>query len=139
VNIYKNISSGLQLVWFSFEDELKTIMKDKGAMLILVLAVFAYPLVYSVAYMNNVVRDIPVTIVDLDNTSSSRQMIRMLGATKELSVAQEVGSLNEARQLFWDGESKGVIFIPEGFEKDLLRGFQTSVSVYCDASYFFDL
>jgi ABC-2 type transport system permease protein len=26
--------------------------------------------------------------------------------------------------------------IPEGFEKDLLKGFQTSVSVYCDASYF---
>ena len=135
-NIRKNITSGLDLTWFSFIDELKTIMNDKGAMLIFFLAVFAYPLVYSIAYKNNVVRDIPVTIVDLDNTATSRQMIRMLGATKELSVAQEVGSLHEARQLFWDGNSKGIILIAEGFEKDLLKGYQTSVSVYCDASYF---
>jgi ABC-2 type transport system permease protein len=136
LNIANAIDEGLQLTWFSFTDELKTIVKDNGAMLILVVAVFAYPLTYSLAYMNNVVRDIPVTIVDLDNTSSSRQMIRMLGATKELSISQEVGSLHEARQLFWDGQSYGVVLIPGGFEKDLLKGFQTSVSVYCDASYF---
>ena len=134
--IPKAVLSGLDLTWFTFVDELKTILRDKGAMLIFFLAVFAYPLVYSLAYKNNVVRDIPVTIVDLDNSASSRQMIRMLGATKEVSVAQEVGSLHEARQIFWDGNSKGIVLIPEGFEKELLRRSQTSVSVYCDASYF---
>lgn len=136
INIPKAVFSGLDLTWFSFVDELKTILKDKGAMLIFFLAVLAYPLIYSIAYKNNVVRDIPVTVVDLDNSASSRQMIRMLGATKEIEVAQEAGSLHEARQLFWDGNSKGVILIPEGFEKNLLKGLQTSVSVYCDASYF---
>ena len=135
-DIRKNIISGLQLTLFSFVDELKTIFRDQGAMLILFFAVFAYPLVYSIAYKNNVVRDIPVTIVDLDKTATSRQMIRMLDATKELIVDEKVGSLHEARQRFWDGNSKGVILIPEGFEKDLLKGNQTSVSVYCDASYF---
>jgi len=127
---------GLDITWFEFVDELKTIFKDQGALLIFFFAVIAYPIVYSIAYKNNVVRDIPVTIVDLDHTTSSRQLTKMLGATKELSVAQEVGSLHEARQIFWDGNSKGVVVIPEGFEKDLLKGVQTSVSVYCDASYF---
>jgi len=136
LNFRRNITSGLDLTWFSMVDELKTIFSDSGAMLILFFAVFSYPLVYSIAYKNNVVRDIPVTIVDLDKTSVSRQMTRMFGATKELSVSQEVGSLQEAKQLFWDGNSKGIILIPEGFEKNLSRGFQTSVSVYCDASYF---
>jgi len=136
LNIPKAVFSGLDLTWFSFVDELKTILKDKGAVVIFSLAVLAYPLIYSIAYKNNVVRDIPVTVVDLDNSASSRQMIRMLGATKEIEVAQEAGSLHEARQLFWDGNSKGVILIPEGFEKNLLKGLQTSVSVYCDASYF---
>ena len=134
--IRKNIVSGLDLTWFSFIDELKTIMMDNGALLIFFFAVLAYPLIYSIAYEKNVVRDIPVTIVDLDNTSSSRQMIRMFGATKELSVSQEVSSLHEAKQLFWDGDSKGVVLVAEGFEKELLSGHQASVSVYCDASYF---
>ena len=136
IKIKDNISSGLQLTWFSFVDELKTISKDKGALLILFFAVLTYPLIYSLAYKNNVVRNIPVTIVDLDKTTSSRQMVRMIGATKEMTVAQEVGSMPEARQLFWDGNSKGVILIPEDFEKNLLKGYQTSISVYCDASYF---
>lgn len=135
-DIRKKIILGLDITWFEFVDELKTIFKDQGAMLIMFIAVFSYPVVYSIAYEKNVVRDIPVTVVDLDNTASSRQMIRMLGATKEISVAQEVGSLREARQIFWDGNSKGVILIPEGFEKQLLKGFQASLSVYCDASYF---
>ncbi len=135
-NIKDKFIEGLDLTWFSLVDELKTIVKDKGAMLIFILAVCAYPLVYSIAYMNNVVRDIPITVVDLDHTSSSRQMVKMISATKEISVSQEVGSLHEARQMFWDGDSKGVIMIPEWFEKDLLKGNQTSVSVYCDASYF---
>ena len=136
INIKGSIRSGLQLTWFSFVDELKTILKDKGALLILFFAVLAYPLIYSFAYKNNVVRNIPVTVVDLDKTTSSRQMIRMIGATKEMTVAQEAGSMHEARQLFWDGNSKGVILIPEDFEKNLLKGYQTSISVYCDASYF---
>jgi ABC-2 type transport system permease protein len=136
LKIKKHVLSGLDLTWFSFIDELKTIFKDSGALLILFFAVLAYPVVYSVAYKNNVVRDIPVTVVDLDNTATSRQMIRMFGATKEIAIAQEVGTLTEAKQLFWDGNSKGIIILPEGFEKDLLKGLQTSVSVYCDASYF---
>jgi len=136
LNIHKNITSGLELTWFSLVDELKTIFSDSGALLILFFAVFAYPLAYSIAYKNNVVRDIPVTIVDLDKTGASRQLIRMIDATKELSVNQEVGSFQEAKQLFWDGDSKGIILIPEDFEKNLSKGFQTSVSVYCDASYF---
>ena len=135
-NIVQGLFAWLDLAWFTFTDELKTIFKDQGALLILFVAVFAYPVVYSIAYMNNVVRDIPITVVDLDNTAASRQMIRMLGATKEITVSQEVGSLREAKQLFWDGESKGVVLISEGFEKELLKGRQTSVSVYCDASYF---
>lgn len=130
------VSSAIEQTRFSFVAELKTILKDKGAILILFVAVFTYPLAYSIAYMNNVVRDIPVTVVDLDNSSTSRQMIRMLDATKEIAVAQKAGSLHEARQLFWDEKSKGIILIPEGFERELLKGFQTSVSVYCDASYF---
>jgi ABC-2 type transport system permease protein len=133
--VRKNITSGLELTRFSCFDEIKTIFSDKGAMLIL-LAVIIYPVIYSVAYMNNVVRDIPVEIVDLDHTSSSRQVIRMIDATKEVMNAGETGSLDEAKQMFWDGDSKGVILIPEGFEKNLLKGVTSTISVYSDASNF---
>jgi ABC-2 type transport system permease protein len=133
--VRKKIISGLELAAFSFVDELKTISKDRGALLMFI-AVIIYPVVYSIAYKDNVVRDIPIAIVDLDHSSTSRQMVKMIGATKEIMVTRENGSLEEAKQQFWDGISKGVILIPEGFEKDLLRGSQATVSIYCDATNF---
>jgi ABC-2 type transport system permease protein len=134
-SIRKNIAAGLELARFSFVDELKTVFSDNGALLMFA-AVIIYPIVYSIAYKNNVVRDIPVAIVDLDHTSASRQMKRMIDATKEIRISGESGSLEEAKKHFWDGNAKGVILIPEGFEKDLLKGQQASLSVYCDASNF---
>ena len=133
--VRESITPGLDLTRFSFFDELKTILSDKGALLIL-LAVIIYPVIYSVAYKNNVVRDIPVGIVDLDHTYSSRQLIRMIDATKEVSIAYGSGSLEEAKQKFWDGDSKGVILIPEGFERNLLKALPSSLSIYSDASNF---
>jgi ABC-2 type transport system permease protein len=133
--IRNNIISGLELTAFSLVDELKTIFHDNGALLMFA-AVIIYPIVYSVAYKNNVVREIPVAIVDLDHTTTSRQMIRMIDATKEVRISRANVSLEEAKQQFWDGGSKGIILIPEGFEKNILKGLQSSLSVYCDASNF---
>jgi len=120
----------------AFVEEMKTIFTDGGAILLLIVAVTIYPVVYSIAYKNNVVRDIPVAVVDLDRSQLSRQMSRMLDATKEVAVHTETGNMEEAQKLFWDGTARGIILIPSDFEKGLLKGEQSDITVYCDASYF---
>ncbi len=134
--MWEKIKSGIDATVTSFTEEMKTIFRDGGAILILIIAVTIYPVVYSIAYQNNVVREIPVAVVDRDNSATSRQLIRMLDAAKEIEVFRETGSLSEAKNLFWSGDSKGVFMIPADFEKQLLKGNQTHVSIYCDASYF---
>ncbi len=120
----------------SFSNEWSAILKDRGAVLILIIAVWIYPLVYSIAYQNNVVRDVPMTVVNLDNSSLSRQLIRMIGATQEIKIARETGDFKEAEQLFRDDGAKGIIVIPANFETKILKGEQTHLGLYCDASYF---
>ena len=132
----KFIRKGLDQIFHAFLNEWDSIFKDKGAILILLIAVWIYPLVYSIAYQNNVIREIPVTVVDRDNSALSRQLIRMIGATEEMEVKQETGDFREAEKLFSDGKSKGILLIPENFEKEILRGGQSHVGIYCDASYF---
>ncbi|MEI6677658.1 MAG: ABC transporter permease [Mariniphaga sp.] len=128
--------NGFAQIEHAFLKEGQAIFKDRGAILILFIAVWAYPLVYSIAYQNNVIRNIPMVVVDSDHSTLSRQLVRMIGATQEVEVNLETGNINEAEQLFWDGESKGIIYIPADFEKKVLRGEQTHVGLYCDASYF---
>lgn len=117
-------------------DELKLIITDSGTLLFFVLAMFMYSFLYTLAYESETVKDLPVAIVDLDNSASSRQYSRMADATEQIHIIAKTGSLKEAEQLFYDGDINGVIVIPQHFEKDIFNGTKTNVTVYCDASYF---
>jgi ABC-2 type transport system permease protein len=134
--MWKTLSNGLQLIVYFFTNELKSIIKDAGAVLIFMIALVIYPLLYSIAYEKEVVRDIPIAVVDLDHTAMSRQASRMADATEQLMVTYKPQSLKEAEQLFYQGLVKGVLLIPSHFEKDILSGKQCNVLVYSDASYF---
>lgn len=126
----------LELVGLAFHIELKRILKDPGAMLVLFGALLIYPVIYSVAYQNEVLRDVPIAVVDLDHSKMSRKVRFMLDATQQLETSVICSCMEEARRLFWDGDVKGVIMIPRNFEVDIFKGNQTNVGVYCDASYF---
>lgn len=132
----KNITIGFELTIRFFTEELQNILRDRGALLILIFALIIYPVIYGIAFKNEVVRNIPVAVVDLDQTTSSRQLVRIIGGTEQLEVAATVGSMAEAQTLFYSGQVNGVILIPELFEKDLMTLQQTSVTIYSDAGYF---
>jgi len=119
-----------------YREELRNIRRDTGALLILVGAMLIYPLAYSIAYKNEVVRELKTTIVDFDHTSTSRQLIRMLNGTGQISINREANSLDEAQKDFYEGNSGGIVVIPENFEKDILSGKQSNVAVFADGSYF---
>ena len=119
-----------------FIDEIKLILIDSGAVLFFIVAMFIYSLLYTLGYEKETVRDLPVAVVDLDHSSLSRLYSRMADATEQLQVVCKPGSLKEAEQLFYDGEIKGVLLIPENFEKDIYSGKRTNVTAYCDAGYF---
>lgn len=119
-----------------FLDEIRLIFTDSGTVLIFLIAMFIYPLIYSLGYENETVRELPVAVVDLDHSQLSRQYSRMVDATEQMHVGFKPGSLKEAEALFYKGAVNGVILIPDNFERDILHARQTNATVYCDASYF---
>lgn len=126
----------LSLLAIHFKNELREVFTDRGAVLILVIAMVIYPLVYSIGYSNEVLTELPFGVVDQDQSSLSRQYTRMLDATSGLQVSFEPSTLQEAERLFMNDQIKGVLLIPKGFEKDIYSSHQTSVSLYADGSYF---
>jgi ABC-2 type transport system permease protein len=134
--MFKKIHKGLEMTAQFYRDEIRAIRKDSGAILILVGAMMIYPIVYSIAYKNEVVRELKTTIVDLDRSSSSRQLIKMLQGAEQIIIDHQANSLDEAKDDFYEGNSGGIVVIPQNFEKDILNGKQTNVSVFADGSYF---
>ncbi len=77
-----------------------------------------------------VVKDLPVTVVDMDQTQLSRKIARMINATAAANVVSKSVSLEEARSAMLRGETDAVLYLPEGTEKSVQKGEQTEVALY---------
>lgn len=115
--------------------EYRRMLADEGVVLILVGAMLIYATVYALVYAPEVVRDIPVGVVDDAHTAESRLLVRRLDAAPELRVAGNPAGMEAARQQLFDRRIYAIVHIPENFSRDLSVGRQTTVSVYADASY----
>ncbi len=136
MQMFRKIKKGIEMTGQFFIDELEAIRKDSGAILILLGALLIYPLAYSIAYKNEVIRELSTIVVDLDQTSTSKQLVRMVNGTQQIHIDYTANSLDEARKKFFDLKAGGILVVPENFERDILNGRQTHVSIYADGSYF---
>ena len=115
--------------------ELKTIAKDEGVLLFFFFLPLVYPLLYSWIYNNEVVRDVPIIVVDDSHSASSREFIRRMDASPDVSVALRCRDLAEAKRAVGHGEAYGILYFPKDFDKKLGLMEQAHLGVYCDMSY----
>jgi ABC-2 type transport system permease protein len=105
-------------------------------MIIVILATIAYPLVYGILYNNEVVRNVPIAVVDENSSSRSRKLINLLDATPDIEVLYRSASLEEAKELMKKGKVHGIVVIPSKFSSDIAQGIQTTIVTYADMSGF---
>ena len=117
-------------------NEYRAIFTDSGVVLIFLAGLTIYTLFYPLPYSTEVLMKAPVIPVDQDHTALSRKLMQWVGATEEVRLVDAAGDLAEAQRRVLNSEAGGIFVIPEGFERDVLRGKQAVVSVYADACYF---
>lgn len=118
-----------------FIRELRLILSDGGAMLILLLAILIYTTIYSLAYGAEVVQNIDIAVVDEDNTPTSRAIINGLRSGPNTIVKYELQSITEAKELFYAREVYGIVVISDGFERRLLSSNGAIVGLILDGSH----
>ena len=112
--------------------EMRDMFKDEGALLFVILLPLAYPLLYSWIYNNEVVREVPVAVVDNSHSQTSREFVRHVDASPDVRVAAWSNNLEEASRLVARQEVYGIILLPEDFDRQLGRMQQAHVCVYCN-------
>ena len=115
--------------------ELKALLHDEGVVIFFMLVPLLYPLLYSWIYTNEVTREVPVAVVDMSRTAMSRAFVRQIDASPDVKVASRCNDMEQAKWQVAHERAFGVVYIPEGFERNLLRMDQSVVSVYCDMGY----
>ena len=73
---------------------------------------------------------LPCGVVDLDNTPTTRSLIRHLDGFQTTQVTHYYNNINDARRAIQRGEIYGVLYFPRGTTADLLGSRQPTVSFY---------
>ncbi|MBQ7419713.1 MAG: ABC transporter permease [Prevotella sp.] len=74
--------------------------------------------------------NMPVGVVDLDNTSTSRSLARRLDGFQMSKVVAHYPSVTEARRAIQRNEIYGFLYIPKGTTEKLLSSRQPKISYY---------
>ena len=75
-------------------------------------------------------QDMPVGVVDLDNTSTSRSLVRRLDGFQGSQVVAHYPSVAAARHAIQENEIYGFLYIPKGMTDQLLSARRPKVSYY---------
>ena len=118
-----------------FKSELKEVFTDQGTILIMVGAIFLYGIFYMVPFSKQMLRDVPIAVVDLDNSSLSREFIRDLNSNEMIEISSRPISIEDAQEEYYQNKIRAYIVIPKDFEKDVLRGGNSFISAYEDSAF----
>lgn len=80
--------------------------------------------------------EMPIGIVDNDNTSTTRKTIRMIDAFQNSRVVAHYPMVDEARRAIQRNEIYGFVYYPRHFTRDLISRRQPRMSVYYSSTSF---
>jgi ABC-2 type transport system permease protein len=121
----------------AFKAEWRRILGTRSAFTLLFLAPLVYGIYYPQPYLNQILRKLPIAVVDNDLSDLSRQIVETLDASGALSVAVRARTLAEARSAIDRGQAFVAVEIPPNTERDVLKGITAHIPIYADATYLF--
>lgn len=121
--------------WQTLRHTLSGMVRERPVFGALVLAVVLYGFFYPAAYYGQVASGIPVVVVDLDNSSLSRSILRNAAAVRAVHIVQESSTFSEAEALLRARRADAILFIPDGLEASALRGKSAGVALYLSGAY----
>lgn len=78
---------------------------------------------------------LPIAVVDEDNTTMSRQLSRSLDAIAQTEVVLRTAGFAEARQAMQQGKVYGIFHIPANFRQEVSTGQEPVISFYTNDTY----
>lgn len=124
----------LRQLFYVYRHEFYLTFHDGGIILFFLFLPLAYPVIYSLIYNREVVRDVKLVVIDHDMSASSRELVRRMDATQEARVIGYAADLNEGRRAMDSHECYAILEIPEGFERAIGRREKADAVMYCEMS-----
>ena len=91
-------------------------------------------LIMEAVYGQRTVTNIPIYVVDLDNSAVSRTIRTFLESSPDLHVLGAIDTPEKAEEAFFNGDAAAIVLIPDGLSQDVKRQEGGHVFAYIDGT-----
>jgi len=120
----------LSQIWQIAQRECKILLKNRIYGFCMLVFPILSLLFFTSLMDEGLPEDMPVGVVDLDNTSTSRSIIRRLDGFQSSLVVARYASVAEARHAIQENEIYAFLYIPKGTTEQLLSARRPKISYY---------
>ncbi len=113
-----------------FKYEVVEIAKNHVYLTTLVVLPFVTLLFLGIMFYGGSIENLPIVIVDNDHSTTSRQLLQMVSATRGVEINEQVNSTYEANKIIQSGKAYALLFIPEGLEHNIYLGTPANIECY---------
>ena len=106
------------------------IVTDRLYLSVVLALPIAMLLFFTIMFYDGTIDNLPVVLVDRDNSPMSQELANMVQSTPGVEIVAEVQSIDEAEGLMLDGKVVAIIYIDKGFEESIYAGVTTEVELY---------
>src|SRR5271169_125905 len=116
--------------------ELRWMRRDRLALFVAIgVPIIAFAILTGI-FSDAVVRNLRVTVVDADRSSTSLVYVQAIASAPGVSVAERSGDMTSAMHAIRSGDAIAAIYIPENFERDLTDRKRPKIVVLYNRQYF---
>jgi len=109
--------------------ELKFILTTRSRIILLfVVPLFVYFFVTYI-YSNQAIHNVPVAVLDNDNTELSRAITRFVDASASMKLVHRAASVDELEELILNDDVKAAFYFPKNMTADIKRGGSSKVNI----------
>ena len=117
-------------IWRIAQREMKILIKNPIYLCCMVIFPLLTMFFFTSLLDEGVPQEMPVGVVDLDNSSTSRALVRRLDGFQTANVVANFASVAEARPAMQENKIYGFLYIPKGTSEKLLSARRPKVSFY---------
>lgn len=114
--------------------EFKLFFNNKVLRLLFIGAPILYGVLIGSVYQKGKITDLPILVVDEDNSTMSSKLIDMLEETEAIEVSAVLPSIFGSRDLAVEKEATVILHIPKGFTSGIQQNKLPELTLYVDAS-----
>ena len=117
-------------IWTIAKRECKILRKNRIYGFCMLISPLLSLLFFTSLMEEGLPEDMPVGVVDLDNTSTSRSIVRRLDSFQNSQVVAHYASVAEARHAIQENEIYAFLYIPKGTTEELISSRRPKISYY---------